>query len=57
MRDELRLRMFECGVLGRIFGHRRDEVTEEWRKQQNDDLNELYSSLNIVRLIKLRRIS
>jgi hypothetical protein len=43
-------------VLRRIFGPNRDEVTGEWRKLHNEELNELYSSLNIVRVIKSRRI-
>jgi len=40
----------------RIFGPRRDEVTEEWRRQHNEELNDLYSSPNIVRVIKSRRM-
>jgi len=43
-------------VLRRIFGRRRDEVTEEWRRLHNEELNDLYSSSNIVRMIKSRRI-
>ena len=46
--------MFENMVLRRIFGPRRDEVTEEWRRLHNEELNDLYSSLNIVRVIKSR---
>jgi len=47
-----------CGyrVLRRIFGSKREEVTGEWRKLSNEDINELYSSPNIVRLIKSRRM-
>jgi hypothetical protein len=41
-------------VLRRIFGPRRDEVTGEWRKLHNDELNDLYCSPNIVRVIKSR---
>jgi len=41
-------------VLRRIFGHRRDEVTGEWRRLHNEELNDLYSSPNIVRVIKSR---
>ena len=40
----------------RIFGPRRDEVTEEWMRLHNEELNDLYSSPNIVRLIKSRRM-
>jgi len=43
-------------VLKRMFGPRRDEVTGEWRKLHNEELNNLYSSPNIVRVIKSRRI-
>jgi len=43
-------------VLRRIFGPKRDEVTGEWRKLHNEELNNLYSSPNIVRVIKSRRI-
>ena len=43
-------------MLRRIFGPRRDEVTGEWRRLHNEELNDLYSSPNIVRVIKSRRI-
>jgi len=43
-------------VLRRIFGPRRDEVTGEWRRLHNEELNDLYSSPNIVWVIKLRRM-
>jgi len=43
-------------VLRRIFGPRRDEVTGEWRRLHNEELNDLYSSPNIVRVIKLSRM-
>ena len=43
-------------MLRRIFGSKRDEVTGEWRKLHNEELNDLYCSLNIVRVIKLRRM-
>jgi len=47
-----RLRVFENRVLRKIFGPKRDEVTEEWRKLHNEELNDLYSSPNIVRVSK-----
>ena len=56
LREERRLRLFEDRVLGRIFGSKRDEVTGEWRKLHNEELNNLYSSPNIVRVIKPRRM-
>jgi len=56
LREERKLRVFENMVLGRIFGLRRDEVTGEWRRLHNEELNDLYSSPNIVRVIKLRRM-
>jgi len=43
-------------VLRRIFGPRRDEVTGEWRRLHNEELNDLYPSPNIVRVIKWRRM-
>ena len=52
LREERRLRVFENRVLRRIFGLNRDEVTGEWRKLHNKELNNLYSSPNIVRVIK-----
>ena len=48
--------MFENSVLRRIFGSKRDEVTGEWRKVHNKKLNNLYSSPNILRVIKSRRM-
>jgi len=43
LREECRLRVFESRVLRKIFGRKRDEVTEEWRKLHNEELNDLYS--------------
>ena len=56
LREEPRLRVFENTVLRRIFGPMRDEVTGEWGKLHNEELNDLYCSPNIVRLIKSRRM-
>jgi len=55
LREESRLRVFENGMLRRIFGPKRDEVTSKWRKLHIEELNVLYSSPNIVRVIKWRR--
>ena len=55
-RKERRLRVFENRVLGRIFGTKMDEVIGEWMKLLNEELNDLYFSPNIVRVIKLGRI-
>jgi hypothetical protein len=56
LREEHRLRAFENRVLRRIFGPKRDEVTGEWRRLHNKELNDLYSSPNIIRVIKSRRM-
>jgi len=56
LREERRLRVFENRVLRRIFGPKKDEVTGEWRKLHNEQLNDLYCSPNIIRMIRSRRI-
>jgi len=56
LREERKLRVFENMVLRRTFGLRREEVTGEWRRMHNEELNDLYSSPNIVRVIKSRRM-
>jgi len=56
LREERKLRVFENMVLRRIFGPRRDEVTGEWRRLHNEEPNDLYSSPNIVRVIKSIRM-
>ena len=55
LREECRLRLFENRAF-RIFVHKRDEVTKEWRKLHNEELNDMYSSPNIMKVIKSRRM-
>ena len=50
LRDECRLRVFENRVLKRIFGHKRDKITEERRKLDNEKLTDTYSSSNIIQV-------
>jgi hypothetical protein len=54
--EEHRLRVFENRMLKKIFGPKRDEVTGEWRKLQNGELHILYSSPDIIRQIKSRKM-
>ena len=56
LREERKLRVFENMVLRRISGPRRDEVTGQWRRLHKEELNDLYSSPSIVRMIKSRRM-
>jgi hypothetical protein len=56
LREECRLRVFENRVLRRIFGPKRDEVTGEWRRLHNKELYALYSSPNIIRVMKSKRL-
>jgi hypothetical protein len=56
LRKERKLRVFENRVLRRVFGRKRDEVTGKWRKLHNEELNDLYSLPNIVRMVKPRRM-
>ena len=56
LREERRLRVFENRVLRSLFGPKRDEVTGEWRKLHNEELSDLYSLPNIVRVVKSRRM-
>jgi hypothetical protein len=56
LREECRLRVFDNKVLRRIFGPKRDEVTGEWRRLHNKELYALYSSTDIIRVIKSRRL-
>jgi len=56
LREERRHRVFDNRVLRRVFGPKRDEVTGEWRKLHNEELRDLYSLPNIVRVVKSRRM-
>jgi hypothetical protein len=56
LREEQRLRVFENRVLRRIFGPKRDEVTGECRRLHKEELNDLYSSPNIIQVIKSTRM-
>jgi hypothetical protein len=54
LREEHRLRVLEIRVLRRIFASNRDEVTGDWRKLYNEDFHKLFSSQDIIRMIKSR---
>ena len=56
LREERRLRVSDYRVLRRIFGHKKNEIMGECRKLHNEKLNDLYSSPNIIRVIKYRRM-
>jgi hypothetical protein len=56
LRDEHRLKVFESRLLRRIYGPKRDEVMDDWRKLHNKELHNLYSSPNIIRKIKSKRM-
>ena len=56
LRARRRVKLFENRVLWGMFGPRRDEVTREWRTLHNEEINDLYCSPSIVRVIKWRRI-
>jgi hypothetical protein len=56
LREECRLRGFENRVLRRIFGPKRNDVTGDWRRLHNTELYALYSSSNVIRLVKSRRL-
>jgi hypothetical protein len=56
LREERRLTVLENRVLRRVFGPKSDEVTGEWRKLHNEELSDLYSLPNIVRVVKSRRM-
>jgi hypothetical protein len=56
LKEESRLMVLENKILTRIFGPKRDEVTRAWRKLHHDELNDLYPSQNIMRIIKSRRM-
>jgi hypothetical protein len=56
LREEHRLRVFGNRMLMRIFGPKRDEVMGDWRKLHNEELHNLYSSPNIITMVKSRRM-
>jgi hypothetical protein len=52
LKEEHRLREFQNGVLRRIFGPKRDEMTEGWRKLHNEEFHDVYSSPSVIRIVK-----
>jgi len=56
LKEDRRLRVFEYRVLTRVFGPKRDKMIGEWRKLHNEERNDLYSSPNIFRVIKSKRM-
>jgi hypothetical protein len=56
LKEECRLRVFENRMLRKVLGPKRDEVTGEWRRLHNNELCALYSSPNIIRVIKSRKL-
>ena len=56
LREEHKLRVCENGVLGRISGRKKEEITGEWRKVHDKELKDMYSSPSIIRVIKSRRM-
>jgi hypothetical protein len=56
LRDEYLVRIFENRVLRKILGREREEVTRYWRKYHNEELHDLYSTSNIIRVVKLKRM-
>ena len=56
MREEKRLQVFENKVLRKIFGPKRDEQTDKWRRVHNGELHDLYGKPDIMRIVKSRRL-
>jgi hypothetical protein len=56
LREEHRLRVFENRVLRKMFGPKRDEIVGGWRKRRNEELDNLYSSPSIIKMIKSSRM-
>jgi hypothetical protein len=56
LREEHKLRVCENGVLGRISGRKKEDITGKWRKVHEKELNDLHSSQSIIRVIKSRRM-